>query len=139
MIILDTNVWSEPLRERPDPGVLEWLEANVASAALTAVTIAELRYGVARLPVGRRRTALEGAVSELIASVGDAALPFDAVAATEYASLRREREAMGRPISVEDGMIAGICRAHGAALATRNISDFDGVGLTLIDPWSIPD
>ncbi|WP_183099915.1 type II toxin-antitoxin system VapC family toxin [Nocardioides pelophilus] len=136
MIILDTNVWSEPLRERPDPHVLEWVESNAASAALTAVTIAELQYGVARLPTGRRRSGLETAVTELIVSVGDAALPFDAPAATEYAAIRAQREAMGRPISVEDGMIAGIARAHGAAVATRNVSGFEGVDLTLVNPWT---
>ncbi len=136
MIVLDTNVWSEPLRERPDPRVLEWIAANAASAVLTTITIAELRYGVARLPVGRRRAGLEVAVDELVTGTGEGALPFDAPAATEYAALRAHREAAGRPISVEDGMIAGICRASGAAFATRNTSDFEGVGLILVNPWT---
>ena len=136
MIVLDTNVWSEPLRAHPEPRVLEWFESHATAAALTAITIAELRYGVARLPRGRRRTGLQAAVDKLIADIGDATLPFDEAAATEHASLRAGREASGRPISVEDGMIAGICRARGAALATRNISDFEDVGLTLVDPWT---
>ncbi len=136
MIVLDTNVWSEPLRARPDRRALEWIEANVATAALTAITIAELRYGVSRLPAGRRQEGLAAAVHQLIADVGDAVLPFDGPAAAEYASVRAQREAAGRLISVEDGMIAGICRAHGVALATRNVRDFEDVGVTLIDPWS---
>lgn len=135
MIVVDTNVWSEPFRRRPEPVVLDWLDEQGEVAVLTSVTAAELRYGVERLPAGKRRDVLDAAVARLVTDLDDLVLPFDASAAAAYAALRAQREAVGQPISVEDGMIAGICRSRDLALATRNAKDFAGLGLSLIDPW----
>lgn len=135
MIVVDTNVLSEPLRRQPDPSVLRWLAENAATIAITTITVTELLYGALRLRSGRRRTALLEAIDELVRNAGDRLLSFDEAAARTAASLRVARDKAGRPVSVEDTMIAAIAHAHGAAVATRNISDFGGLGLALIDPW----
>lgn len=135
MIVVDTNVLSEPLRSAPDPGVLAWLEDHSRELAITAISIAELTYGVERLPAGHRRTQLIAAVDRLVRGAGDRVLVFDASAATTYGSLRARREGAGLNISVEDTMIAAICLAGGHGLATRNTRDFADTDLVLHDPW----
>ena len=135
MIVLDTNVLSEPLRPHPEPAVLDWL-AGHAEASITAITVGELLVGVARLPEGARRNSLAAAVDRVI---GEAeVLAYDAGAARAYARIQELRRRAGRPLAVEDGMIAAICLAYGAALATRNTRDFEGLGIELIDPWHPP-
>lgn len=136
MIVADTNVLSEPLRQRPARRVVRWLKDNQEDLAITAVTVAELRYGARRLPRGRRRTGLLEATDQLVADAGTRLLPFGAEAADAYGALRAAREQAGHPMSVEGLMIAATCLVHGAALATRNVRSFDGCGLTLIDPWA---
>lgn len=138
MIVLDTNVLSELLRPHPAAPVESWLAAqDGARIWFTAVGEAELRYGVAMLPPGKRRTSLATAIDGILADVfRDRILPFDRAAAAAYASIASERRALGRPISQFDCQIAAIARAHGAAVATRNTSDFDGCGLDVIDPWA---
>lgn len=136
MIVVDTNVLSEPLRPEPDPRVLEWLSAHSSDLAITAITVAELRYGVLRLPAGRRRDDLMAAVDTLIETAADRTLPFDAEAAEVAGGLRAQREASGRAVSTEDTMIAAICLAGGHALATRNTRDFADTGLLLHNPWT---
>lgn len=137
MIVLDTNVLSEFIRREPDEGVTRWLDSlDAAAVATTAITAAELLYGVARLPAGRRKERLSEAVRGLIEEDLDGRIePFDATAATHYADLLSDREAAGRPISVADAQIAAICRKLGATLATRNTSDFEYTGIKLLDPW----
>lgn len=137
MIVLDTNVISELTRQSPADAVLEWLDAlPSAEVATTAISAAEMLYGVGRLPPGRRRTALEQEVHALIHDdLAGRAHPFDLAAAEVYAIVVTDREKLGRPISVADAQIAAICRSHQAALATRNTSDFEGTGVALIDPW----
>ena len=135
MIVLDTNVISEPLRGAPDARVLRWLSAHSADLAITAITIAELRYGALRLPEGRRREQLVSAVDDLIVTADDRILPFDAESADTAGRLRAERETSGRTVSVEDTMIAAICLAGGHSLATRNTRDFADAGIALHDPW----
>jgi predicted nucleic acid-binding protein len=135
VIVVDTNVLSEPLRPRPDPGVIEWLGEHADRAAITAITLAELQFGVQRLAAGRRRDALQAAIDRMEEAAADRLLSFDRAAARRWGSLRAERERLGRPMSVEDGMIAAICLAGGHDLATRNRADFDGLGITLHDPW----
>lgn len=137
MIVLDTNVLSELMRRRPAVRVVRWVDEQDASRlAITAVTVAELLYGIARLADGARKTKLTGAVDALVREdfVGRV-LPFDVAAAADYAELVAERERQGRPVSVSDGQIAAICRFHGAALATRNVRDFDAIGIVVLDPW----
>jgi predicted nucleic acid-binding protein len=138
MIVLDTNVVSEQARERQDPAVLNWLNSISGSEVVTtAVTAAEMLAGVARLPEGRRRRHLELAVRDILTiDFVDRILPFDAAAAEQYAEVMTRRSVAGRPVAVPDAQIAAICRQHGATLATRNVKDFDGVGLDLVDPWA---
>jgi toxin FitB len=137
VIVLDTNVISELTRYVPDPGVLSWLdELPVGELATTAVTAAELRYGVARLPSGHRKRELTVAISGLLnEDFYGKVLPFDERAAIRYADIVASRERAGRPIDVADAQIAAICRDLGATLATRNIADFEETGIPLIDPW----
>ena len=137
MIILDTNVISELTRPVPDPGVITWLDSLPAEeTAITAITAAELRYGVRRMPDGHRKTGLSEAVDTLITTdFRDRVEPFDVLAADQYADVVTVREHAGQPISTSDAQIAAICRVLNAALATRNTSDFTGTGVDLIDPW----
>ncbi|HYV14584.1 MAG TPA: type II toxin-antitoxin system VapC family toxin [Conexibacter sp.] len=138
MIVLDTNIISELMRRRPAARVVGWVDEQDASAlAITAVTVAELLYGVARLADGARKTELATAVDALVREdFAGRVLPFDAAAATHYADLVAERERQGRPISTADGQIAAICRLRASTLATRNVRDFDETGITVVDPWS---
>jgi toxin FitB len=137
VIILDTNVISELTRQVPDPGVISWLDSLPAEeTAITAITAAELRYGVDRMPDGHRKNELSEAVHAIINTdfhgrVG----PFDVLAADQYAAVVTARERAGRPISTSDAQIAAICRVHDATLATRNTPDFTHTGVDLIDPW----
>jgi toxin FitB len=138
MIVLDTNVLSELMRRRPAARVVRWVDERDASGlAITAVTVAELLYGVARLAEGARKSELAAAVKALVREdFAGRVLPFDVAAASHYAELVAERERQGRPVSVSDGQIAAICRCHSARLATRNVRDFSDVGIALIDPWT---
>jgi len=138
MIILDTNVLSETLRPTPSATVLEWMRSEPASALFTtAITEAELLYGIALLPDGRRRKSLEEVVDRIFAEdLADRVLPFDSAAAHEFAELAASRRRAGRPIAEADARIAAIARSRGAALATRNTGDFVGCGLELINPWA---
>lgn len=137
MIILDTNVVSERIRPLPDKRVVGWFDTvDLASASVTTVTVAELRAGVAIAPQGRRRAELELMITELLESIfSDRVEVFDFDAANAYASVIAQRRQVGRPIEAQDAMIAAICLSRGASLATRNTKDFDGLGITLINPW----
>lgn len=137
MIVLDTNVISELMRSAPDDRVATWVDQFPAGDVfITAVTAAELQYGVARLPDGRRKTVLAIQVAELLAEdFGSQILPFGVNAAAHYAQIAAMREQEGRPISMADAQIAAICRHHNAELATRNIKDFADTGVSVHDPW----
>jgi len=136
MIVLDTNVVSELMRATPEPAVLAWLQ-QTSSAGLytTAVTVAEIRYGIARLSEGLRRQTLHQAANEIFAAFPRQVLPFDLAAATAYADVVAGRERDGNPISGFDAQIAAICRSQAATLATRNTKDFTDTGISTIDPW----
>jgi toxin FitB len=137
VIVLDTNVVSELMQKAPEPRVVSWVDRFSASDVLvTAVTAAELMYGVARLPEGRRKRELHIRVEELLTEdFEDQILPFDAPAATHYAEIVSSRERAGRPISMADAQIAAICRNWSAALATRNVDDFVDTGVDALNPW----
>jgi toxin FitB len=136
MIILDTNVVSELMRPEPAPGIASWVRArDRRELRTTTITLAEVRYGIARLPDGRRKQALLGAADEVFSAFADQILPFDTAAAEHYAVIASSRERAGKPIAGFDALIAAVCRSQGAVLATRNVSDFDGAGIELIDPW----
>lgn len=135
MIVVDTNVLSEPLRPDPDPGVLAWLAAHTGDLAITTISISELRYGIRRLPSGRRRRNLDSAVSALIEQAGSRVLGFGLAAAEHYAAIRATREQKGVVIGLPDTMIAAICQTSECAVATRNVDDFREAGLTIINPF----
>lgn len=137
MIILDTNVISELTRPVPEPGVISWLDSLPAEEiAITAITAAELRYAVRRLPDGRRKNELSEAIDAIInADFRGRVEPFDVVAADQYADVVATRERIGQPISMSDAQIAAVCRVLDATLATRNTPDFLDTGVDLIDPW----
>lgn len=135
MIVLDTNVTSELLRPEPAQSVVAWVLASGPALATTSITLAEIRYGIERLPDGRRKGQLVAATEEIFETFADQVLPFDRRAAVEYATVVSSRERAASPIDGFDAQIAAICRVHGATLATRNIKDFQGIGLELLDPW----
>jgi predicted nucleic acid-binding protein len=139
VIILDTNVISELARQVPDSGVLVWLDSlEMAQVATTAITAAELRYGVARLPAGLRKRELTAVIGGILAEdFYGRILPFDERASARYADIVTGRERIGRPIGVADAQIAAICRDSRATLATRNLPDFEETGIELIDPWKL--
>jgi hypothetical protein len=138
VILLDTNVLSELVRPQPDEKVVSWLDSlDATTVATTAITAAELLYGVARLPDGRRKQQLRDAIQGLIEEDFDGRIePFDVTASTHYAALVSDRDTLGRPISVADAQIAAIARKLKATLATRNTGDFKDTGIDLIDPWA---
>lgn len=137
MIVLDTDVVSEPLRPEPDSTVVAWLDAqHVETLYLTTITLAELRYGVEALPDGRRRATLRKRLeAETLPLFAGRILSFDDEASAAYARLQAAARSRGRPLGPMDGMIAAICLARGHALATRNVGDFAGSGIDLINPW----
>ena len=139
MIVLDANVIAELARPAPDPGVLAWLDSlEISEVATTAVTAAELRYGVARLPDGHRKRELTVVIRGiLVEDFHGRVLPFDERASIRYADVVTGRERIGRSIGVADAQIAAICRDSGATLATRNTADFEETGIELVDPWKL--
>ena len=137
MILLDTNVLSELIRPTPNAVVLDWFTRQTDAELFTsAITEAEMLLGVRLLPAGKRRKELEGLVQAMFAEdLAGRVLPFDNVAALHYAQIAADRRSAGRPISQFDAQIAGIARAYGAVLATRNTADFEGCGVILVNPW----
>ena len=137
MILLDTNVVSEPIRRHPDSRVLEWLDAQVIeSLYLSTVSVAELLLGVESLPVGRRRTALAAALERQIADLfGDRIIPFDIAAAKAFAKVVVQARSQGHTISIADGQIGGIAAAHRLRVASRDELPFRAAGLVVINPW----
>ena len=137
MLVLDTNLVAELMRPEPDGHVFAWVAAQpLADFAIAAVTLMEVRFGIAILPHGRRRADLDRRFGQFLAQgFADRVLPCDTEAAEACAELRAARRSMGRPIALEDGMIAAIAKARGAAVVTRDTAGFDGCGLALINPW----
>ena len=139
MIVLDTNVLSETLRPRPDDRVMAWL-ASQSRAGLftTAITRAEIFYGVGLLPDGSRRRELRTAVEAIFdEDFAGRVLGFDSDAADVYATIAVARRYAGRPMSQFDAMIAACARSRGAALATRNVKDFTDCEIAILDPWAV--
>lgn len=137
MILLDTNVISELVKPSPDPAVAAFLGRAIPETVFTAaVCEAEICYGLTRLPPGRRRNDLIGRVTAFFAEAfGDRTLAFDSASAAIYGELRAAREAAGRPIETEDAMIAATARAYGAMVVTRNVDDFMGCEVEIVNPW----
>jgi predicted nucleic acid-binding protein len=138
VIILDTNVISELMRPQPHPAVVTWIAAHPNTQLYTtSVNKAEILYGIAALPEGRRRAALIAAAEAMFAEdLADRVLPFNDVAADHYAEIVTARRRAGRPTEAFDALIAATALAAGADLATRDVSGFENLGLTLINPWA---
>lgn len=137
MLILDTSVISEILRQEPNETVVAWFESQPRHQLFTtAVTQAEILYGITLLPKGNTRQKLLD-VAQLIfdKDLESRILPFGSDAATHYADIGAARRSAGRPISQFDAMIASIARLHGAKIATRNTSDFEDCGVEIVNPW----
>ncbi len=139
MIILDANVASELIRATPSPVVVAWVRARPAAELyMTSITVAQIRYGIERLPDGNRKKILTRTAAQVFGRFADQVLPFDLAAALEYGDVVGHRERLGRPIDGFEAQIAAICRAREATLATRNVKDFAETGIDLIDPWTDP-
>jgi predicted nucleic acid-binding protein len=138
VIVLDTNVLSEALKPLPSPIVLDWLAGQDSSSVFTtAVTQAEILFGVETLPAGRRRMRLLAAVEKVFAEEFEGRiLAFDEDAARAFAGIVATRDRAGRPITQFDAMIAAIARSHRATVATRNTADFQNCGVDVINPWT---
>lgn len=137
MILLDTNVVSEPLRQAPDPRVVEWIDAQpMETLFLSAITVAELRAGVAQLPSGKRRTGLQQNLERrLLPLFAGRVLPFDLACTQAYAELMAKARTKGLAIATADGYIAAIAAANKFAVATRDPSAFEASATEVINPW----
>ena len=137
MLVLDTNVLSEVLRPEPDAGVQAWLRSLVpASVFTTAITQAEIMYGIAIMPKGHRRSTLLTAATLMFEDdFQGRILPFNSDAAVVFAAIAADRRLAGQPISQADGQIAAITQSRGGRLATRNVSDFTNCGIDIVNPW----
>jgi predicted nucleic acid-binding protein len=138
MIVLDTNVLSEVMKPSPDITVAAWMARQIPAALFTtAVTEAEIRLGIEVLPAGRRKQGLETASQRIIALFDTRILPFDSTATQLFAQIVADRRRLGLPIGDLDAQIAAIARSRGMVLATRNVLDFYGTGIEVIDPWNV--
>ena len=136
MIILDTNVVSETIKPKPDVNVLAWLDRQTAETLyLTSVTLAELLFGVASLPAGKRKNRLSSAINGLIDLYAERVLSFDTNAARHYASLAVTARRKGRGFPTPDGYIAAIAAANGCLVASRDSTAFESTGIKVINPW----
>ena len=137
-VLLDTNVVSELMRKVPDPVVAVWAAGHrLEDLFFSAVGEAELRYGVAILPAGQRRETLLSDIERMMdEAFGSRVLPFDSGAARAYADIAAMRRSAGRPVGPADCQIAAIARSRHMAVATRNVRDFDDVGIEVVDPWA---
>lgn len=137
MIVLDTNVVSEAMKPEPDASVRAWLNAQAAETLyLSSVTLAELLYGIAALPTGKRKTMLARALDGLLELFGDRVLPFDIDAARHYAELAVTARGGGRGFPTPDGYIAAIAASRGFIVASRDTAPYAADGLTVINPWT---
>jgi toxin FitB len=139
VIILDTNVVSEPMKPDGDRGVQTWLDEQIAETLyITSISISELLLGVELLPDGKRKEGLAAALSDLLVTLfGDRVLPFDLDAASMYAARISKARAAGRTISMADGQIAAIGAVHGFTVATRDTAPFVAAGVPVVNPWEL--
>ena len=138
MILLDTNVISEPQRREPDARVLDWMDAQALETLyLSAITVAELRAGIALMPTGKRRDGLhENLEKRLLPMFANRVLPFDMACTTAYAELLAKSRTAGLALETADAFMAAVAMAHGFFVATRDTSPFKAAGLNVINPWN---
>ncbi|QMS90266.1 type II toxin-antitoxin system VapC family toxin [Nostoc edaphicum CCNP1411] len=139
MIILDTNVLSELMKPKKSEIVRSWAaQQSLMSLFTTTITQAEILYGIALLPTGKRRDKLSQAAQLMFSEdFAGRVLPFDQAAAIAFANIASQRRHNGTPISQADAQIAAICYTHAATIATRNFSDFEGCDISIINPWEV--
>ena len=135
MIVVDTNVWSELTKPQPSENVRRWEAANAEKLWMSAIVLAEFRAGVALMPDGGKRKALETLIETIVEIYGDRMLPFDERVAPYYGRVLLAARRSGKPIMAADAMIAATALAHGFSVATRDLNDFAGAGVELINPW----
>ena len=135
MILVDTNVLSELTRPTPEPRVIAWLAVNEPALALPTIALAELRYGITRLPDGRRRLGLLRLWQAIRSQFRGRIFSFDERAAERYAEVAVGPEHAGRRLSIQDGQIAAVALVHGMRVATRNVRDFEATGVVIVNPW----
>jgi toxin FitB len=136
VIVLDTNVISEPLKSQPSLKVMDWLDDQSAETLfITAVSRAELRFGVLKLPDGKRKNALATRVDRVLDLFVNRTLSFDADAADELATIAAKCERLGKRVVAPDAYIAACAAARGFAVATRNVGHFEHTGVHVINPW----
>ncbi len=138
MILIDTNVVSEPLRRNPEPCVADWLDAQALETLyLSAITVAELRFGVQALPDGQRRNQLHKDLEQQVLPMfAGRVLAFDLAASQAYAELMAKAQSAGRAISISDGYIAATAATNAMMVATRDTGPFEAAGLKTVDPWA---
>jgi predicted nucleic acid-binding protein len=136
-LLLDTNVLSEVGKTAPEPLVTAFLRKHTG-IFLSVISLHEIEYGTALLPKGRRRAELETAMAAVVSAFGNNMLAVSESEARSAASLRADARKQGRVLHLPDALIAATAKAHGLKLVTRNISDFDYLGLDVIDPWAPP-
>ncbi len=138
MILVDTNVISEPLRMAPEIRVVEWIDAQpIETLYLSAITVAELRFGVASLPSGRRRTGLRDSLeTRVLPMFAGRVLPFDLAASHAYGELMARAREVGMAIGASDGYIAATAAANGMVVATRDTAPFQAARVPFINPWA---
>ena len=138
MLVLDTNVLSELMRSKPEAVVASWVaRCTTSSLHVTAISEAELRFGLAIMPLGRRRDGLAAGLERMLRTgFANRILPFDSAAASAYAEIAAVRRAIGRPMPEADCQIAAISRSRGMAVVTRNVLDFADAGIEVINPWT---
>lgn len=136
MIIVDTNVLSELMKQQPDARLLEWAQKTPSDQIwTTAICVAEINFGLQRLPTGKRRQGLLMALGQLMDNLGQRVLAFDRLAANHFGILAAEQERSGFSVGLADLQIAAIVAAHQGILATRNIKDFQNFEIKLFNPW----
>ena len=138
MIFLDTNLASEPVRPSPNPKIVKWLDDRDAELAISTVVLAEIAYGIMRIPSEQRAMRLRRFPETLAAHYAGRVFAFDESSAFIYGGIAGAAARKGRTVAMADGMIAAIALRHSSAIATRNTRDFEGLGVDLINPWSDP-
>jgi predicted nucleic acid-binding protein len=137
--LLDTNIPSEIIRTRPDPRVNSWVSTQENAALhISVITIGELRKGMSILPVGKRRSTLESWLeNDLVPLLMARVLPVTQAIADRWGNLSARRQIAGRPLSMADGLIAATALENGLTLVTRNVRDYEDLGVTILNPWEI--
>jgi toxin FitB len=134
--LLDTNVLSEAMKQTCDPNVLAFLRSlDFTRTFISSVSVTELLYGIERMPSGRRRRQLETSLEKILNMFGDRILPFDLASSLHCAAMLATREQSGRPTGFANAQIAATAKTNACMVATRNTKDFEGMSISIVDPW----